>query len=273
MPSAKPARAVDAHAHVFPALADAPGAAVPDARYRPAYAARLDDWRALWPTAGVTHGVLTQVSFLGADNTRLLEAIARDPARLRGVARVEPGVAEAQLSALEAGGVRAARLNLSGVADFSAYATPAWRALLDRLQARGWHVEVFTDAGRLPALAAALATSTIPVVFDHFGNPGGDDVSAERSLEAAAALAARRSVAVKLSAPYRLGGADPARLARRWLEIVGRGGLLWGSDWPWTRHEAGRDYAQLRALLDAWLPPCVVPAVLWDNAARVYRFD
>ena len=269
MPAANPGRAVDAHAHVFSASTGP----VPGARYRPAYAAPLDDWRALWPTAGITHGVLTQVSFLGTDNSELLRAIARDPARLRGVARVEPGIDDAALAALEAGGVGAARLNLSGAADFSAYGTPPWRALLDRIQARGWHVEVFTDAGRLPGIAAALATTTIPLVFDHFGNPGRDDASIERSFEAAAGLAARRSVAVKLSAPYRLGGADPARLARRWLEIAGPGGLLWGSDWPWTRHEAGRDYAELRALLDAWLPAPVVPAVLWDNAARVYRFD
>jgi predicted TIM-barrel fold metal-dependent hydrolase len=269
MPAAKPARAVDAHAHVF----SASSARVPHARYRPAYAARLEDWRALWPAAGVTHGVLTQVSFLGADNRELLQAIGRDPAHLRGVARVEPGIDDAALAALEAGGVRAARLNLSGVADFSAYGTPAWRALLDRVQARGWHVEVFTDAGRLPGIAAALGTSTIPIVFDHFGNPGRDEASIERSFEAAAGLAARRSVAVKLSAPYRLAGADPARLAQRWLEVVGPGGLLWGSDWPWTRHEAGRDYAELRGMLEAWLPSSVVPAVLWDNAARIYRFD
>jgi predicted TIM-barrel fold metal-dependent hydrolase len=269
MPAAKPARAVDAHAHVFPAS----GPAVRDAGYRPAYAARLDDWRVLWPVAGITHGVLTQVSFLGADNGELLRGIARDPARLRGVARIEPGIDDAALAGLEAGGVRAARLNLSGVADFAAYATPAWRALLDRVHARGWHIEVFTDPGRLPEIAAALGTSTIPMVFDHFGNPGRDEVSIERSFEAAAALAACRSVAVKLSAPYRLGGADPARLARRWLDVVGPAGLLWGSDWPWTRHEAGRDYARLRDMLDAWLPPSVVPAVLWDNAARIYRFD
>ena len=272
MPAAKPARAVDAHAHVFPELSPA-GAAVPEARYRPAYAARLDDWRALWPTAGVTHGVLTQVSFLGADNGELLRAIARDPARLRGVARVEPGIGDAGLAALAVGGVRAARLNLSGATDFSVYGTPSWRALLDAVEALGWHVEVFTDAGRLPAVAAALGTSTVPIVFDHFGNPGHDASSIERSFEAAAALAARRSVAVKLSAPYRLGSADPEPLARRWLEIVGPEGLLWGSDWPWTRHEAGRDYAQLRAELDAWLPASIIPAVLWDNAARVYRFD
>lgn len=268
MTSAKPARVVDAHAHVF----SADGAAAPAARYRPAYAARLEDWRALWPTAGVTHGVLTQVSFLGADNAELLAAIAKDPAHLCGVARIEPTLDDAALDRLAAGGVCAARLNLSGVADFSAYAAPEWRTLLDRIAGRGWHVEVFTDAGRLPEIATVLAPVRIPIVFDHFGNPGRDRASAERTFESVAALAAHRPIACKLSAPYRVAGAEPRALAQRWLDIVGPGGLLWGSDWPWTRHEAGRDYRALRRALDDWVPASVVPAVLWDNAARIYRF-
>ena len=180
---------------------------------------------------------------------------------------------EVELRALDAGGVRAARLNLSGAGDFSAYGSPRWAALFERIAALGWHVEVFTDAGRLADIAAALASSELAIVFDHFGNPGRDEPSVERTFEAVAALAARRRIACKLSAPYRLGGADPAPLARRWLEIAGPEGLLWGSDWPWTQHEAGKDYGGLRRALDGWVPAALMPAVLWDNAARLYRFD
>ena len=128
MPSASPSRAVDAHAHVFSANA----LPVAGARYRPAYAARLEDWRALWPAGGITHGVLTQVSFFGIDNHELLAAIARAPQLLRGVASVDPGFDDAALRALDAGGVRALRMNLSGSADLAAYASPAWHALFAR---------------------------------------------------------------------------------------------------------------------------------------------
>ncbi len=269
MPSPEASRGVDAHAHVFSATAPA----IAGARYRPEYAATLDAWRALWPASGITHGVLTQVSFFGADNREMLAAIARDPARLRGVAIVEPHWDLATLRALDAGGVRAVRLNLSGSADFEGYANREWRALFDRAATLGWHVEVFVDAGRLPDIAPAMASHALPVVFDHFGNPGTGAESMARTFDAVAQLAAAKPVWCKLSAPYRLGGADPASLARRWIAIVGAGRLVWGSDWPWTRHESGRDHARLRAQLPRWLGNERTRAVLWDNPARLYRFD
>jgi len=78
---------------------------------------------------------------------------------------------------------------------------------------------------------------------------------------------------VGVSAPYRLArGSDPARLAVRWLEVLGSDRLVWGSDWPWTRHEAGRNYGELAASVDRWVAPEIAPAVLWDNPARLYRF-
>lgn len=269
MPFPKVSRGVDSHAHVFSATASP----VDGARYRPAYAARLEEWRALRAAAGITHGVVVQVSFFGTDNRELLEAVARDPVHLRGVAIVDAQASPAHLASLHAGGVRAARLNLSGATDFAAYGSAAWRAFLERIASLGWHLEAFADAGRFPQLAAALAPVPVPLVLDHFGNPGHDAEARERTFDAVAALAARRPVWCKLSAPYRLGGADPVPLAARWLEIVGPGRLVWGSDWPWTRHEAGRDYAGSLAALERWVPADIAAAVLWDNPARLYRFD
>ena len=269
MQSPEAARGVDAHAHVF--SRDAP--AIAGARYRPAYGARLEDWTALWPRAGVTHGVLVQPSFFGFDNGELLQAIATLPRSLRGVAVVDPGISDDSLASLQAGGVRAIRLNLAGVADYTPFASHRWMALLERIHARGMHVEVHGDAGRLPEIAPLLGPSHVRIVFDHFGNPGANDAQVDATFASVAALARPCRVGVKLSGAYRLGDPDPRHLALRWLEIVGHENLLWGSDWPWTRHEERRDYGRLRGDLDRWLPEGLAPRVLWDNAAALYGFD
>src|SRR5690349_14697189 len=121
MQSPKEACGVDTHAHVF--SRDAPSVA--GARYRPTYEATLQDWMSLWPAAGVTHGVVVQPSFFGFDNTEMLRAVAANPGRLRGVAVVDPQISDESLAQLQAGGVRAIRLNLAGVADYSPYASTA----------------------------------------------------------------------------------------------------------------------------------------------------
>ena len=61
--------------------------------------------------------------------------------------------------------------------------------------------------------------------------------------------------------------------AARWRDAVGARHLVWGSDWPGTAFEATHDYQGLRAALDAWLDRSHLRAALWDNAARLYRFD
>jgi predicted TIM-barrel fold metal-dependent hydrolase len=264
----KPFRGIDAHAHVFSATA----AAVAGARYRPAYAASLEAWQGLWPASGITHGVLVQPSFLGTDNSEMLAAIARDPGRLRGVAVVDEHVGDATLHQLHEGGVRAIRLNLRGISDWSPYAMPGWRALFDRLHHRGWHVEAYFDPGRATAIAGLLPEAPIPVVLDHFAMPGGDRGSIDATFAAVKELCSQRPVWLKLSGPYRLEGGDAQMLAERWLETVGPGRLVWGSDWPWTLHEGVTSYARLRDALDRWAGVRRVPAVLWDNAAQLYDF-
>lgn len=265
----KHSRGVDTHAHVF--SADAP--AVADARYRPAYAARLASWQANWDLVGVTRGVLVQPSFFGTDNSEMLAALAADRGRLRGVAVVDARASKTELDRLAAGGVCAVRMNLKGADDYRAFVEGDRGAFFDRLRARGWHAEVYVDHGRLPQIVPAFASSTIDVVLDHFGNPGLDRRSIDATFDAVATLAASRNVWCKLSAPYRLGGTDPRVLAQRCLDAVGPSRLVWGSDWPWTANEGGADYQRLYQDLARWVGPELCPAILWDNAARLYRFD
>lgn len=264
----KVVQGVDTHAHVFSATAPA----VAGARYRPSYAARLASWRALWRPAGITHGVLVQPSFFGTNNAELLATIASDMARLRGVAVVDPNVTDGMLARLEAGGIRAIRLNLRGVGDLAPYLGTRWNSLFARIHARGWHVEMYLDPGALGRLVPAFAGSEIPVVLDHFGSPA-DLQSLDLFFDAASVLAAERPVWCKLSAPYRLGGLDAQMLANRWLAVIGPERLVWGSDWPWTQHERGQDYLRLRESLERWVGSALAPAILWDNAARLYGFS
>jgi predicted TIM-barrel fold metal-dependent hydrolase len=266
--TAKPLQGIDTHAHVFSAAA----AAVAGARYRPAYAATLGDWRSRWVGAGITHGVVVQPSFFGSDNSETLAAVAADPAHLRAVAVIDPVWDDAMLDGLHARGVRAFRLNLKSVADYRVYAALAWAELFTRAHALGWHVEVYVDTGRLPEISPALAAVPIAVVFDHFGNPGATPDAVDASFAAVASLARERPVWAKLSGAYRLGGADPVAMAARWIDAVGPGRLVWGSDWPWTAHEARNDYGRLRAELDRWVGAAHVRAILWDNAAGLYGF-
>ncbi|HET9652421.1 MAG TPA: amidohydrolase family protein, partial [Usitatibacter sp.] len=213
MPTAKPPRGVDCHAHVF--SADAP--AVANARYRPAYEARLDDWMAHWPAAGITHGVLVQPSFFGTDNRELLAALARAPDRLRGVAVVDGDIAERELIRMDSAGIRAIRLNLQGATDYGVFSREPWPLQFARMAALGWHVEAFVEPGHAVDLAMALAGTTVDVVFDHFANPGP---ALDATFDALSALSRERNVGVKLSAPYRLAGHDPAVLASQWIDVL-----------------------------------------------------
>jgi predicted TIM-barrel fold metal-dependent hydrolase len=222
---------------------------------------------------GITHGVVVQPSFFGLDNREMLDTLGSDPKRLRGVAVLDPIADAATLDRFHERGVRAIRLNVRGAKGYDAFVTPAWRAFFERVHARGWHVETFVDPGRLPDIATVFAGTAVDVVFDHFGNPGRDPSAIDASFRAAERLVESRSVWVKLSAAYRLEGADPRELAARWIGIVGPQRLLWASDWPWTGHESGRDYRALRAQLDDWIEPGLRAGVLWDNPARLYQFD
>jgi predicted TIM-barrel fold metal-dependent hydrolase len=260
---------VDCHAHVFSPRAPA----VAGARYRPGYSATLARWQASWRRAGITHGVLVQPSFFGTDNAEMVKALARDREHLRGVAVVAPDTDSAELRRLHGAGVRAIRLNLKGADRLAQYGSGAWPALYRRAHALGWHVEIHVDAGRFPEIAPAFEGSGVALVLDHFGTPGADASRWDATFDAVRSLAASREVWCKLSAPYRLEGADPRALAERWLAALGPRQLVWGSDWPFTRFEADNDYAKLRGALDTWLDASVAQAALWDNAARLYLFD
>jgi predicted TIM-barrel fold metal-dependent hydrolase len=253
---------VDTHFHVFAA-----GQAITGARYVPAYSARVEDWMAQAQPLGVTHGVLVQPSFLGADNTLLVQTLQAHPGVLRGVAVVEPSTGRDALNLLHAAGVRGVRLNLAGVShaltDWSA-ADALWEGML----ALGWHLEVHTDRGGLPGVLAQLPPQ-LPLVVDHMAKPERAHVQ-DPTVAALVRHAKHTPTYIKLSGAYRLSGVDPVQLARLWLGELGVAALLWGSDWPCTNHEALAQYSELFSSLEDWVGAAHREQVLSANARRLY---
>ncbi len=260
--------AVDCHFHVFAAHAGEHGA-----RYRPAYDAPLGQWLQSARSCGVRRGVLVQTSFMGTNNDVLLDALAQEPLHLRGVAVLDSAADPARVASLHKRGVRGLRLNLAGAHSHTLSDLRDWfargTALWDAMQALGWHLQIHTDTGDLPRVLAHVPGS-LPVVLDHFARPATAHAQDE-TLRVVAERAQHSPLYVKLSAPYRLAGLNPAVLARNWLDVLGPQHLLWGSDWPCTNHESHADYARLKTGLSQCLADTALERqVLVDNPSRLY---
>jgi len=253
MPAAPqpPVVAVDCHAHVMRmgrALAEQHHSA-------PMRDIEASDFIRMLDTHGISHGVLTAPSFYGADNSLLLEALGRYPDRLRGTAIVEPEIPGRQLEAMAQGGVRGIRLNWIRRASLPDAASRAYQTLFGQVRDLGWHVETYLEGQYLPQVLPALRRSGVNVVLDHFASPqpglGLQCAGLRQVLQAMEA----GNTWVKLSAPYRLGGADPASYVRAFMQAGGPERLMWGSDWPWVQHENdGFTYQDCLDGLDAWVP-------------------
>lgn len=243
---------IDGHAHVFSRNLSLTAGR----RYTPDYDATLDDYLQNLRANGLSHGVLVQPSFLGTDNSYLLDALGKAPRQLRGVAVVEPDISREQLQQMNKQGIVGIRLNLMGkpLPDFT---EPGWKRLLDDVAALGWHVELHRGVKDIPTLIRGVMPFGCKIVVDHLGRPdarfGVDDPAFQALLECG--LSAR--VWVKVSAIYRLGGRREQNLAFAaaalplLTECFGHSRLVWGSDWPHTQHEDQIDFTTVMGHLQA----------------------
>jgi predicted TIM-barrel fold metal-dependent hydrolase len=263
---------IDGHAHVF--APDLPF--VEPRRYTPAYAATIGQLVAHLDARGLAGGLLTQPSFLGTDNSHMLAAVARYPARLRAVVMVDPAIDDAGLDALGGQGAVGIRLNLEGLPLPDLRAGP-WPALLERLRQRDWHVEFHRKGRDLPGLIAPVLEAGVRVCVDHFGRPDPESPLDDPGLRYLLDVGRTGRVWVKISAAYRNGGVERgeevARLvAPRLVDAFGPRRLLWGSDWPHTQHEALVDHAGAYAALARWVPDAATrQEILAQGAAELLQ--
>ncbi|MDR7148983.1 putative TIM-barrel fold metal-dependent hydrolase [Hydrogenophaga palleronii] len=251
-----PAGGWDCHVHVFDAAHPVQGG-----HYRPVQH-DLADIEALAQAHGVHHLVLVQPSVYGTDNTVLLQALAHQPERHRGVVVIDRGITDAELDRMHAMGVRGVRFNLvSPVGN----GHEGLEALAPRLRERGWHVQWYAKAEQLATIAALHEGTGLTAVLDHLAGMGTAVASSDPAWAALRALAAQGAW-VKLSGWYRLQASAPydalgAHIQRMAAEMKER--LVWGSDWPHTAFSADA----LPPYASVWRP--VVDALGLTRAAQI----
>jgi predicted TIM-barrel fold metal-dependent hydrolase len=261
---------IDTHSHVFHRglqLADS-------RRYAPGYDAPLDLYLQQLDENGISNGVLVQPSFLGTDNSYLVQCVLATRGRLRGIAVVDPGITSDDLNRLNDSGIVGLRLNLVGKA-LPDLASPAWGGLLERAEKLQWQIEVQRAAIDLATLAPALLAFGVNVVLDHYALPNATTGAADPGFVALTKLGASRRLWVKVSAPYRI-GADGNRIAREVFvllrDTLGRDRLVWGSDWPHTQFEGTQTYAKNLAAFTEIVGNPDDRAAILQNPRGLFRF-
>ena len=227
----------DCHAHVYDDATPVDGA-----RYTPSGPAPLDRWLSLQETVGLSGGVIVQVSFLGTDNSQLLDALGRlDRTRFAGIACVPLDAPEREIRALAEAGVRGIRWNLVAGVALPDLESAEVQRLLVLLAAHDMHLEVQLESTRWADYLAPLSSAPVPVVIDHLGLPVSDDAADEPWLDALERCTHRDVFHVKLSARYR-GVRNIGGHLNRVEHLLGPGRAVWGSDWPHTRFETVARY-------------------------------
>ncbi|MEJ6655483.1 MAG: amidohydrolase family protein [Pseudomonas sp.] len=266
-----PVTGIDTHAHIFhqglPFTASR--------RYSPAYDALVEDYLAHLKHSGLSHGVLIQPSFLGTDNSYMLEAVRRYPDQLRAVVVIDPQIDDAQLDELEASGAVGVRLNLVGL-QLDDFSQSHWQRFFQKLAERQWSVEIQRGMEDLSVIVPAILASGVAVVIDHFGLPKGIIDPRNSGHERFLDFLGRENVWIKLSATYR--NSLTLEQAKASLQVLssacgGYDKFLWGSDWPHTQFEDQTNYAAQLSIIEALLPSAAHKTqVLVDNPSRLFKF-
>jgi predicted TIM-barrel fold metal-dependent hydrolase len=258
-----PPGAWDAHAHIFGPAEKFPytagrGYTPPDAPAKN-YIALLDH-------LGFARGVAVQGNAHGFDNRVLLDALARFPQRLRGVAITDTRIAPKVLRYWHRIGMRGLRFHLFSDAGKPGYVRgvgidvfSVFRKIMAEL---GWVMQVFADWRLMAEVAPVLreVARDMPVIVDHMLNVPAERGVGDPNFQALLKLVGEGHAHVKLSAAYRLSGQFPdyadARAFHDALVAANPDRLMWGTDWPHPSiaAEVMPDDGHLLDLFHAWTP-------------------
>lgn len=275
-----PRNACDTHAHVFGPASVFPYAA--DRSYTPPDAP-LAKYLAMLGAVGFDRGVLVQGSAHGRDNSAMLDALARQPKRLRGVAVADADIAPDVLREWHRLGIRGLRFNhffRDGQLHYrGGIPLTAAQTLAPVMAELGWHLQLWIDVKDLPDTIPILKSTGLPVVIDHMGRTDARAGTATAGFQSLLRVIGEGWCWAKLSGAHRLSQQAPDYPdARPFHEALVRANperLVWGGDWPHPRIEGEMpDVGRLFQLFQAWTPDqATQQRILVDNPANLYDFS
>jgi len=251
-----------------------------------------EEMAALHKSLGIERVVIVTPSVYGTDNRATLEGIKFRGDTARGVAVIDDKTSEADLDAMGKAGIKGIRVNLatSGVNDPS-IGRKRLEAAIERVKGRGWHVQCYTNLALLTNIKDVLASSPVPIVFDHFGGADADKGLEQPGWAELVEAVKSGKVYVKISGAYRLSNKGPdypdsVPFAKA-LIAANPDRLVWGSDWPHPDSVTppGKKPTDLNPLLQIedgrvlnllaeWTPDAATrKKILVDNPARLYGFS
>jgi predicted TIM-barrel fold metal-dependent hydrolase len=267
---------IDCHVHVldparFPYRADTHYAPMGQEMGTPAQLAQVMD------AYGTHHALLVGPnSGYGLTNTCMLDTIARDPRRFKGIAVTPNDVTREELQVLKREGVIGVAWNVThyGV-DYYRGAEP----LLQKLVALDMWLDLQVEHEQLLAIMPMLTQSGVRVLVDHCGRPTLDAGLDEPGFQALLAFAATRRVFVKLSGFVKF-SRKPAPYEDTWpfvaalVDAFTLDHCLWASDWPFLRAPARVDYGVLLQLALAMFPDAADRRkLMWETPRSLFGFE
>lgn len=269
-----PAGAIDTHCHIFGPATEYPFS--PTRPYTPPDAP-LSMFRALHEKIGVERAVIVNATLHGFDNRVVTDAIAQSDGKYRGVANINGAMSDADLSALDKAGIRGCRFaflkRLGGVGDMNAF-----RRLVDRAAAIGWHVDVYLEPGSIREFIPILSALPTTYVIDHMGTIDAAQGLDDPEFKALLALQKNDEKCwIKITGLERASASgapfhDAVPFAKSLIDNA-PDRVIWGTDWPHPNVKIMPNDGDLVDLIPLYAPePAVRQKLLVDNPARLFKF-
>ncbi|MGH7844067.1 MAG: amidohydrolase family protein [Candidatus Binatia bacterium] len=271
-----PPGACDTHLHVYGPFDRYPLS--PDRHYTPALHSTLDDYLKVRRALGLERAVIVTGSGNGTNNQITLDAIARMQGKFKGLALLDPDIADADLVHLKENGFTGFRMKLNGK---DALSLEAAAKIAPRVADFGWHVELQPQSlGEALAAVPGLKRLKMPYLFDHVARTGPNEAKQPEFAELLRILESEEDVWINLYSFYQRSEEGPPHysdmvsIAQAIIETR-PDRVLWGTNWPHgaVRVPIPNDADLLDFLLIAAPEEATRNRILSDNPGALYGWQ
>jgi predicted TIM-barrel fold metal-dependent hydrolase len=279
-----PANVCDCHTHIIGDTRKFPFA---DPRPYTPEPASVAEMRSLHRALHTPRVVIIQPSFYGTDNSCMLDAIKQLGPGARGIAAIGDNTSHAELDQMHRGGIRGIRIRIDAMGSDPAVLRQQWKAAVDRIADRDWHVElVTTQLSQIEAIREQVMASAVPVSID-LGSQAALGAH-QPGFGAFLSLIRAGKTYVNVSGPYGVAKQEPeypdVAPTVKALIAANPQRITWGTNWPHVSRLAGRKVTEITPGLPvddgldfnrfaSWTSDAAQrKLILVENPARLYRF-